>query len=171
MEENEVSANGDTWYVDKVTGEIYQRRSHVDISYLAPVDIHNIKSRDVYNRVVVERTNNKRYRLWVCPLLLDMVIERNVSIPALSILCLLGRKVGYNNMVYTTTKELCEDGRYSRQTVSTALSELREGGFIREPNSKLEGKDDRFILISPLYFFLGYYPYRDVLLRDWMLSK
>lgn len=170
LDDNEVSPFDDRWYINKDTGEITEKIAS-DIMYLPPIDISTITSRDVYDRLVAGRTSRRKYRLWVSPLLLDIVIERGMSIPALSILCYLGRNVGYNNMVYVTMKEIQEGSGYVRQTISTALTELKGRGFIREVSNKLEEKDSRFLLISPLYFFLGYYPNRDTLLRDWMLGK
>jgi DNA-binding transcriptional ArsR family regulator len=174
MFEDELSANGDTWILNTLTGELTQDAEETNKNprpYLDPIDIPSITSLEEYTKVIKEKTYRRRYKLWICPLLLDIITEKHISIPALSLLCLLGRKVGYNNMVYTSTKELAEGCGYSRQTISSSLSELKGCGLIKEPNPKLVGKDDRFILVSPLYFFLGYYPYRDVLLRDWMLSS
>jgi len=112
----------------------------------------------------------RKFRLWVSPMLLDIVIEKQISIPAISILCLLGQKIGYNNMVYTTAKDISEGSGYVRQTVSSALVELGQAGFVKEVDNKLKEKDSRFLLVNPLYFFLGFYPHRDTLIKDWMLG-
>jgi len=178
MSDNEVSAFADTclingYLIDKQTGEIVAeggRYAHQDISYLQPLDISSITSRGVYEEVVKARIK-KWYKLWVSPMLLDIVIERGTSIPALSTLCLLGQKIGYNNMVYTSIKELATDSGYSRQTVTGAVVELKQKGFVREVENRLEEKESRFLLINPLYFFLGYYPHRENLLKDWMMGK
>lgn len=169
---NELSSNGDTtsnYAVDYSTGEIYEVRA-VDISYLQPIDISAIGSKGIFENIVKERLSRKRYRLWVSPMLLDMVVEKQISIPSLSVLCLLGQKIGYNNMVYTTFKDICLGSGYVRQTVSNAITELKEKGLLRECSHKLEERDSRFFLVNPLYFFLGYYPHRDNLIKDWMLG-
>jgi hypothetical protein len=169
MENNEVSANGDRWIVDYNTGEAFLVTAE-NVSYLAPLDIKTIVSQETFNQVVKERMYRKRYRLWVSPMLLDMVIERQISIPSLSILCLLGQQIGYNNMVYTSIKKLSEGSGYVRQTVSSAVVELKSHGLLREPENKLEERESRFFLVNPLYFFLGYYPHRDNLIKDWIMG-
>lgn len=169
MGNNEVSPFDDRWVIDTETGEIVEKVGR-DIFYLPPIDLSIITSKRIFDEVVSQRLSRKRYRLWVSPLLLDVVIERNVSIPALSILCYLGQKIGYNNMVYTTFKEIQEGSGYVRQTVSYAISELKSRNLLREVSNKLEERDSRFFLINPLYFFLGYYPNRDNLIKDWMLG-
>lgn len=160
----------DRWFVNKETGEISEKIGS-DVYYLPPIDLSAITSRSIYDKLIASRTSRRKYRLWVSPLLLDIVIERGMSIPALSVLCYLGRSVGYNNMVYLTMKEIQEGSGYVRQTVSSALSELKAKKYVREVGNKLEERDSRFFLISPLYFFFGYYSNRDILLRDWMLER
>jgi DNA-binding transcriptional ArsR family regulator len=168
MNDNDVSSNGDRWYVDTHTGEI--REWVGEATYLLPIDISKIDSRQVYDSLVKERVGKRKFRLWVSPMLLDIVIEKQISIPAISILCLLGQKIGYNNMVYTTAKDISEGSGYVRQTVSSALGELGQAGFVKEVDNKLKEKDSRFLLVNPLYFFLGFYPHRDTLIKDWMLG-
>ena len=171
MTTNEVSSNGDitNYAVDYTTGEVYEVRS-VDITYLQPIDISAIGSKIRFDEIVRERISRRRYRLWVSPMLLDMVVEKQISIPSLSVLCLLGQKIGYNNMVYTTFKDICIGSGYVRQTVSGAIAELKEKGLLRECSHKLEERDSRFFLVNPLYFFLGYYPHRDNLIKDWIMG-
>lgn len=167
-EDNEVSSFGDRWAVDPETGELYEvgeRGSY----YLPPLDISAITSKEIYDSVVKARV--KRFmKLKISPILLDVIVDRGLSIPAMSVLCLLGQKIGYNNMVYTSIKELVEGSGYIRQTVSGAIMELKEVGMVREVNNKLKEKESRFFLVNPLYFFLGYYPNRDKLLNEWMLG-
>lgn len=171
MNTNEVSSNGDStnYAVDYHTGEIFEVRG-MDGTFLQPIDIANMGSKEVFEKTVKDRLSRKRYRLWVSPMLLDMVVERQVSIPSLSVLCLLGQKIGYNNMVYTTFKDICTGSGYVRQTVSNAITELKEKGLLRECSHKLEERDSRFFLVNPLYFFLGYYPHRDNLIKDWIMG-
>lgn len=168
MSNNELSSNGDTWEVDSLTGELLQREEEL---YINPIDVYSIVNRTMYSKLVIEHTGKRKYRLSVSPLLLDLVVDKGLTIPSLSIFCLLGQKVSYRNIIYTTTRELIEGSGYSRQTVSNSLSELSINGFIRECRNSLEGRDDRLILISPLYFFLGYYPHRDNLIKDWYSPK
>lgn len=170
MNINHLSGIADTWQIDTETGEVMG----MGISganterYSPPIVISSIKSRGVYEEIIREKTSRRKYVLRISPLLLDVIIAKEVSIPAISVLCSLGRKIGYNNMVYTTSRELSIDSKYSRQGVSMAITELKKAGFIKEPNGKVGEKGDRFLLINPLYFFLGYYPYRDNLIRDWI---
>jgi DNA-binding MarR family transcriptional regulator len=170
VSDNEVSSNGYTYQmteyvVDKNTGEILEVVK--DIPYQQPIDISSIVSREIFEGVVNLR-RKKWYKLWISPLVLDIVIDRGISIPALSVLCLLGQRIGYNNMVYTTSKDLMVGSGYGRQAVSGAISELKQSGYIREVDNKLQERDSRFFLVNPLYFFLGYFPHRDNLIKDWM---
>jgi DNA-binding MarR family transcriptional regulator len=169
MSNNDLSSNGDTWVLDPYTGELLQRGS-IEPSYLPPLDISSIVSQEVFNEVVKDR-KKKWMKLWVSQLVLDIVVERNLTIPALSVLCLLGQKIGYNNMVYTNIKSLAADSGYVRQTVSNSITELKDKGFIREPNNKLNERDSRFFLVNPLYFHLGYYYNRDNIIREWIMGK
>ena len=166
--DNEVSSNGDRWVVDPETGELYEVESN-NTYYLPPLDISSITSREVYDPVVKARLK-KFMKLKISPILLDVIVDRGLSIPAMSILCLLGQKIGYNNMVYTSVKELVDGSGYIRQTVSNAIGELKDNGMLREVDNKLKEKESRFFLVNPLYFFLGYYPNRDKLLNEWMLG-
>lgn len=169
MNDYDVSSNGDRWYVDTHTGEI--REWVGEANYLLPIDLATITSREIFDRVVSDRIGKRRnLKLWISPLMLDVVVERRLSIPAISILCLLGQKIAYNNMVYTTAKDISEGSGYVRQTVSTALQELIMSGFVREVGNKLKEKDSRFLLVNPLYFFIGFYPHRDNLIKDWMIG-
>lgn len=169
MSDNEVSSNGDRWVVDLDTGETYEEGKGREVYYLPPLELSAITSREVYDSVV--RARYKKFmKLKISPILLDIIVERGLSIPAMSVLCLLGQKIGYNNMVYTSVKELVEGSGYIRQTVSAALGELKDGGMVREVDNKLKEKESRFLLVNPLYFFLGYYPNRDKLLNEWMLG-
>lgn len=169
MGNNELSSNGDTWLIDYSTGELYEGRGE-NVSYVQPIDLKAITSLAYFEAVVKERLSRRRYRLWVSPMLLDMVVERQISIPSLSILCLLGQQIGYNNMVYTTSKKISEGSGYVRQTVSSAIVELKSKGLLRESENKLEERDSRFFLVNPLYFFLGYYPNRDNLIKNWIMG-
>lgn len=168
VDDNEVSSNGDRWAVDPETGELYEVEANSSY-YLPPLDISTIVSREVYDSVVKARV--KRFmKLKISPILLDVIVDRGLSIPAMSVLCLLGQKIGYNNMVYTSVKELVDGSGYIRQTVSSAIVELKDSGMVREVSNKLKERESRFFLVNPLYFFLGYYPNRDKLLNEWMLG-
>lgn len=178
-----MSQNDDTWafysrvqmnaregyFVDVDTGEILSA-GQSGSGYIKPIDISAIVAKDIYEEVVRSRVGKRRYKLWISPLLLDVVIDKALTIPALSVLCFLGQKIGYNNMVYITLREIGEGSGYGRQAVSKALTELRRKGFLREVGNKLEERDSRFFLVNPLYFFLGYYPVRDLLLKDWVMG-
>lgn len=165
MKEDEVSPFDDTWQIDPLTGEILSDVKHQE--YLVPIDVKLILSREDYDREV--RLRRKRWmKLWISPLLLDVIIERHLTIPAISVMCVLGQKVGYQTMVYTNLKDLVKESGHVRQTVSNALTELKDNGFIREVGNKLKEKDSRFLLLNPLYFFVGYYPSRDKLIREWV---
>ena len=132
-----------------------------------PIDISTIRSKEIFDEVVSGKIGKRKYRLWVSPLLLEMVIDKDIYISSLSVFCYLGQNIGYSNMVYLRTKDIVDQCRYTRQTISLAIEDLKVRGLIKEVVQKLEGRDDRFFLIYPLYFFLGYFPMRDVLLRDW----
>jgi DNA-binding MarR family transcriptional regulator len=166
--DNEVSSNGDRWVVDPETGELYEVESS-STYYLPPLDISSITSRELYDSIVKVRLK-KFMKLKISPILLDVIVDRGLSIPAMSVLCLLGQKIGYNNMVYTSVKELVDGSGYIRQTVSNAIGELKDNGMLREVDNKLKEKESRLFLVNPLYFFLGYYPNRDKLLNEWMLG-
>lgn len=169
-EDNEVSVQADSYTVDLRTGEICDDWEEVEPTYLEAINTDNIHSFDDYLDVVRDRMKGKRYRLFISPLLLDMVIEKSIGIPALCVFCMLGQKVGYGNMVYTTTREICQVTGYSRQTVSGVIQELLSHRLLKEVGKKLKGRDDRFFLISPLYFFLGYHPHRDALIKGWFMG-
>ena len=92
MNDYDVSSNGDRWYVDTHTGEI--REWVGEANYLLPIDLATITSREIFDRVVSDRVGKRRnLKLWISPLMLDVVVERRLSIPAISILCLLGQKI------------------------------------------------------------------------------
>ena len=155
----------DTMNVNMDTGELVE--SYEDTHYLVPIDISGIGSKEQYDSLITEHIGKKKYRLVISPVLLDLVVDKVIPMSTLCIFCLLGQKVGYRNMVYTNTKELIEGSGYGRTHISRALSELSINGFIRECDNKLKEKGDRLILVSPLYFFLGYYPHRDGVIKDW----
>jgi hypothetical protein len=155
-------------YVDIYTGELVSGKELNDRGYAVPVVVSEITSREKYKQVVEDRLKINRYRLQVSHVLLDLVTERQLSIPALSVFCYLGQNIGYNNMVFTTIKDIQEGSGYTRQCVSDAIQELKKNDLVREVEHKLENKADRFFLISPVFFFLGYYPYRDNLIRSWI---
>lgn len=155
--------NGVRCRIDTDTGEVVMK----DYRYRTPIDIFKIKTKEQYNDIVKTARGKSKWRLWVGDVLLDLIIERNISIPAASVFCCLGREVGFNNMVFTTTKELQDKTKHTRQTITLALKELKDHDLIREA-SWVKEKGSRFFLLNPLYFFLGYYPYRDHLLKKWM---
>ncbi len=161
----------DDHIVDMATGELIYVGSGADLVYSQPIDIPSITSREVYDEIVKEKTRNKRYRLLVSRVLLDVIIDKQLSIGALSVFCFLGQSIGYNNMVYTSVKEIQKGTSYSRDWVYVALEELQRAGLIREVSHKLRGKADRMFLINPVYFFLGYYPYKENLIKDWMMGS
>lgn len=171
MDDYELSANGDTYLVDPLTGEIFTATHSKDPWYSKPIDISAIGSRLQYEEAIKECVGRRKYKLWVSPFLLDIVIDKQLSPSALGLFCYLGQNIGYNNMVYLTTKQIVEDTGYSRQTVSTSLSEIENNHLIRKVDNKLEGRDDRFYLVNPLYFYLGYYPNRDRIIKEWLVGS
>ena len=177
MSENEmlsgVNITENSCGIDMETGEYFGEEYSVgDVSFRGrapspPIDISSIRSREVFNEMIGGKIGKRKYRLWVSPLLLEMVIDKDIYISSLSVFCYLGQNIGYSNMVYIKTKDIVDQCSYTRQTVSLAIEDLKVRGLIKEVVQKLEGRDDRLFLIYPLYFFLGYFPMRDVLLRDW----
>lgn len=162
-----LSSYDDTWRLEQQYEEVTIGGSRLDVTMSHPIDILSIISRDKYNEVISSKIGGKRFRLMVSPILLEVVVEKKISIPAISVFCLLGRMVGYHNLVYTTTKDMCSLSGYGRQTVSGVIQELLFHGLLREYDHSLKGKDDRFFVLNPIYFFLGYYPHRDSLIQAW----
>jgi DNA-binding transcriptional ArsR family regulator len=168
----DVLENAADWVVNEYTGEIFERGDfEKEIRYSQPIELDKIVSREVYDGIVADKTSRKRYKLWVSGFVLDIVAEKVLSGKALCLLCVLGREIGYNNMVYCTLAEMILKTGYVRQTVGEALAELKNLGFVKEVKNKFKGRDDRLFLINPLYFFLGYYPHKDKLVKDWYSSK
>lgn len=133
-----------------------------------PIDISSIKNKAMYEAMV--RSKVKNYNLSIGRDLLEVAIAKSLTQAEMSVFCALGDMVGYNNMVYTTTKEIVALTGCVRQTVGDILDNLERKGLIKEVGEELEGKADRFILVNPRYFFKGYYPYREKLTMDWYKS-
>lgn len=173
MRENEVSATADTlditegvdipigYKLNVDTGEL------VELSYSEPIDTKKMVCRDSYNQEILRVRGKKKWRVGLGQLVLDLVIDRLLSIPALSLFCAMGREVGYHNVVMITNKEMREKTSYSRQTISNCIQELKREGLIKEAEWSIKGKEDRLFFLNPLYFYMGYYPYRDALLKQW----
>lgn len=166
MNEKQVSSNGDRWVVDEYTGELYEYREVIP-QYQQPIDISTITSLEAYQELLTQKIGGRKFKLQVSPLLLDVVVDKVLTIPAISLFCLLGQKIGYNTIVYTSVGGLVKETGYVRQTVSLALSELKDKGFVKEPDVRLNRKGDRLLLVSPLYFFLGHFYNRDNCIKDW----
>lgn len=165
--------NGDVVHtcMDKNTGEIVDyvisKGITRDISYPPPIDISLLNSRDIFEKITDQKIGKKRYQLWVGNMLLDLVVDKKYHPSVFGMFCYLGQNVKYNNLIYTSTKEMSVGAGYNRDTVSKAVKKLKEEGLLREVDNKLEHPTDRLFMINPLYFFLGYYPYRSVLIKDW----
>lgn len=155
---------------DVNTGEVLEDEVILGRGYVKPFDISVIHCKEDFDKSVVEVLARRKFKLWVSPLLLDVIIERKLSSPALGIYCFLGQSIGYSTYVYLTIKEMSEGSGYVRQTVYKTLDELEEAGLIRKVGNKLKNREDRFYAINPLYFYLGYYPNRENALKDWMMG-
>lgn len=157
--------------MDNSTGEIvdYVVSKGVvrDISYPPPIDISTINSKEIFDHIIKQRVGKKRYQLWVGSVLLDLVVGKQYHPSVFGMFCYLGQSIKYNNMVYTNTKEMGEGAGYNRDTVRRVISQLIAGGLIKDVGNKLENPIERLFLVNPRYFFLGYYPYRNVLVKDW----
>lgn len=153
------------YVVDTSTGELIYKG---DESYSVPVDISTITNKGKFDQMVKDKLAGRKYRLVVSHVLLDLIVDKSLSIGALSVFCYLGQNIGYNNMTYTSIKSIQEGTSYGRDWVYMAIDELKTKGLLREVEHKLEGRADRMFLVNPVYFFLGYYPHKDNLIRDWI---
>ena len=157
--------------MDDSTGEIVEYVSSKglvrEIAYPPPIDISTLNSRDIFDTIVKQKIGKKRYQLWVGSGLLDLVVGKEYHPSVFGLFCYLGQSIKYNNMVYTDSKEMSEGTGYNRDTVRKAVVQLVKAGLIRQVDNELENVVDRLFLINPRYFFLGYYPYRSVLIKDW----
>lgn len=157
--------------LDDQTGEIVDyvisKQQSRNIAYPAPIEIAVLNSREIFLSTVKQSIGKRRYSLWVGEVLLDMVVDLKLHPSVFTVFCYLGRSLSYNHMVYTTTEELIKGTGYNRNTVGRAIKSLSELGMLRDAGVKLVGKSDKFFLLNPRYFFFGYYPYRQVLVRDW----
>lgn len=157
--------------VDEETGElkdyIVNESIPRDIQYPSPVEIHRITGRKAFEELLSEKIGRRKYQLWVGNVLLDLAIDKDIHASIVTVFCFLGRKVGYNNIAYTSTKELVEGTGLNKRTVQRALDSLERMHLILKVVLDLDKAGDRLILINPRYFFLGYYPYRQVLVREW----
>lgn len=152
-------------WIDPITGEVLHNHVQGE-EYIQPLDVTKIINRQVFEEEVRNRIGRKKWKLMVSPLLLDLVTDRNISIAAISVFCCLGRNVSLYNLCCMSVQEVVDQTVYKKQTVNEAIRDLKEGGYLKEV-VELEGKD-RLFCVNPLYFFLGFYPYREKLLRDWM---
>lgn len=155
--------------VDPLTGELLSKMgTTLGSNYIIPMEVDKITCKEDYELQVKGVVANRRLKLWVSPFLLDVIVERQVSSPALGIYCLLGQSIGYSTYVYLTTKEMVESSGYVRQTIYKALDELIAKGFVFAMPNKLKEREDRFLMLNPLYFYVGYYPNRENALKEWM---
>jgi hypothetical protein len=151
------------------TGEIFEEGVPLVAGrYLQPLDISGVRNKETFDVAIKATVGRRNYKLWVSPFILDIIVERELSAPALGLLCFLGQNISYHTYVYLSTKEIVEGSKYVRQTVVSSLSELLEKHLVRKMSNKLEDKGDRFLALNPLYFYLGYYPNRDNVLKDWV---
>jgi hypothetical protein len=146
----------------------YFRRVILGVELIAdtygPIEIHKIKSRGQFDEMV--KAKAKYFQLSIG---LDILDLRLTPTEAVLFNC-LGKLVGYNHMVYTTTRELLVDVGCTRKTLVDCLFSLESRNLIRQVGVELEGKGDRLILVNPRYFFKGYYPYREELIKRWYLG-
>lgn len=170
MSNNEVCPIDHTWDFDPITGEV-RERVVLGSRYIQPLVLDEITSKATYDKAVKEVLAGRKYRLWVSPFLLDIIIDKELEPREIGLFCFLGQNIAYNNLVYISTKEIISEMGYKRETVSRGLSVLESKFLIRKLDKKLEGKDDRMYQINPLYFFLGYYPNRDKVIGEWMMGK
>jgi|GEM_PF-4988684 len=157
--------------LDEETGELIDRVAYTsitrDVEYSEPLDIMSITNKVKFNQAVAYKIGKRRYNLWVGGSLLDLAIDRQVHPSELCIFFYLGREVGYNNLVYTSIGDILKGTGCGRTTVYSALQSLKDSGLIREVGIELDKDGDRMFAINPRYFFLGYYPYRQELVKDW----
>ena len=153
---------------DPVTGELIFERVELSSRYVKPLEIELITSREEYDRQIKAVLARRQYKLWVSQFLLDIIVDRQVSSPALGLYCFLGQSIGYGTYVYLSTKEMVQGSGYVRQTVYKSLQELEDKYLIRKIPNKLKEREDRFYFVNPLYFYLGYYPNRENALKEWM---
>ena len=128
-----------------------------------PLTWEDVCDRDTYKRVVKGYKGNHKYKLWISPLLLEVISE--LSPTGVKVLFLIAKQVGWHNVAYVHLPEFYE--HCSRPSVYRALKELRDMGLLREMSNNLP-KGDRLYKVSPVYFYLGWYPYRDVLVKNWI---
>jgi hypothetical protein len=130
--------------MDESTGEVWSTIAGKPQDMEDPIpaiDISSITNRGIFEGIVRQKIGKRRYRLWVGPELLEIVVAKDLHPSVYSVFCFLGQNIGYNNMVYLSTEEICN------------------------------GTDhNRFFLVNPRFFYLGYYPYRNVLVNEWILE-
>lgn len=141
-----------------------------EFGYINPIIISEIDSKEVFD-VIVRMRRKKFMKLYINPLFLDVISDRVLSNQGLYVLSVLAQNIGYNSMVYTTVEDIVKETELPRYKVSLAISELKEKGFLREPSNRLLEKNARFLILNPVYFFLGYYSQREGLLRDWVMGR
>jgi hypothetical protein len=157
--------------LDEETGELIDRVAStnilMDLEYISPIDISGITSRLKFEEVVAGKIGRKRYNLWVGSSLLDLAIDKQVHPAPLCVLFYLGRSVAYNNLAYTSVQDIIKGTGHTKSTVYMALQTLEGIGLIKDVGVNLDRESDRLFTVNPRYFFLGYYPYRQELVKGW----
>lgn len=158
---------------DKETGEILENGGYSDhnkVKYLKPFILDGVNNKEVFLERVNDTVGRRKFRLWVSPLLPDLIVDKELSIAALGVFCYLATNIGYGTTVYVSIREVVEGSGYVRQTVYKALEELENGGYLRKTDNKLSLKEDRMYTMNPLYFYKGYYPHRENALKSWVMG-